>query len=161
VTDVPEPAAFRDGRLRWDARGVANVAVLLGLVLLIGMVGAFVRWRRRSFVPQRGTSIGADLGVLSDQPRVRVREVSMEGPDRVRLVLTPEADAGDGPVREPSPDLDFVVALGPDNGGFDLLHEWRRSASPLAIVIPPGSRLLRLRSIDSLQPLTLRRLDSG
>ena len=53
------------------------------------------------------------------------------------------------------------MSLGADDSGFDLLHEWRRSASPLAIVIPPGSRLVRLRSIDSLQPLTLRRLDAG
>ena len=33
--------------------------------------------------------------------------------------------------------------------------------NPLAIVMPPDSRIVRLRSIDDLQPLTLRRVDEG
>jgi hypothetical protein len=109
--------------------------------------------RRQGLVAQRGTSIGADLGALADQARVRVRSVMKEGPDRVRVVLTPEAD--------PETDLDLVVLLREDEFGFELLHEWKRSERSIAIVMPPDSRIVRLRSIDDLQPLTLRRVDEG
>jgi hypothetical protein len=140
---------------------VASVVVVLGLGLLIALAWTFIRRRRNSFVPQRGTSIGADLGALSDQPRVRIREVTTTGADRVRLVLTPDSDSVDGPGPEPSPDMELVVALAEDDHGLDLLHDWRRSGAVLAIVLPPGSRLVRLRSVDNLQPLTLHRLDEG
>jgi hypothetical protein len=137
---------------------MANVALVLVLLILIGLAVSVVNRRRRSLVPQRGTSIGADLGALSDKPRVRVREVATTGPDRVLVVLTPETGPGDSAGLTPS-DLDFVVTLREGESGFELLQEWKRSATSLAIVIPPDSRLVRLRSIDDLQPLTLRRAD--
>jgi hypothetical protein len=137
---------------------VANVVVLLLTVLLAWYAVSFVRRHRRGLVAERGMSIGADLGALADQPRVRVREVGYAGPNLVHIVLTPEPGPGDSPWLAPSPDLDLVVYLREEEFGFGLLHEWKRSERLLAIVEPPGSRIVRLRSIDDLQPLTLRRV---
>ncbi len=120
------------------------------VLVLFAVALSFVRRNRRSFVPRRGSSIGADLGALADQPRVQVVSVTQLGPERARLVLRPELEG---------PDLDLVVVLREGELGFELLHDWNRDGSLLAIVIPPGSRLVRLRSIDDLQPLTLRRAD--
>ena len=135
----------------WNARTVANVVLVLLVVLLALSVVSFLRRRRRGIVAERGTSIGADLATLADQPRVRVRSVTQAGPDRVRVILTPDA----------GPDLDLHVLLRDDEFGFQLLHEWKRSECAVAMVIPPDSRLVRLRSIDDLQPVTLRRVDKG
>jgi hypothetical protein len=134
---------------------MANVVVLLTVALLVVLAFSFVRRRRHSFVPRRGTSVGADLGALSDQPRVRVQEVALIGPDRVRLLLTPDRDGETEPTTRS--DLDAIVSVRDDQLG--LLRQWQERASPLAIVIPPESRLIRLRSIEDLQPLTLRRVD--
>jgi hypothetical protein len=138
---------------------VAYVAVVVLVAFLACYLGAIFRRRGRGIVARRGMSIGADLGALADQPRVRVRALTKAGPDRFHLVLTPEQGAADGPGLIPSSDLDLVVLLSEEDFGFNLLHEWKRSESPLAIVIPPDSRIVRLRSIDDLQPLTLRRVD--
>jgi hypothetical protein len=139
---------------------VANVATVLVLLLLIWGVVAILR-RSHGVVARRGLSVGADLGSLADKPRVRVRAVTKAGPDRVRLILTPEPGPADGPGHTTSPDLEFVVFLREEQSGFELLNEWKRSEGSLAIVLPPDSRLVRLRSIDGLQPLTLRRVDEG
>ncbi len=136
---------------------MANVEVVVLLLVLVGSALFFVNRRRASFIPQRGTSIGADLGALSDQPRVRIREVSLTEPGRVRLVLTPVTPPVDSSTHTASSDLDTVVSL--REGELEQLQAWQQAASVLAVVIPPGSRLLRLRSIDDLQPLTLRRVD--
>jgi hypothetical protein len=146
--------------MEWNARGMGSLVVVLLLALAIGFVVTFIQRHRRSLVGQRGMSIGADLGALSDQPRARVADVTRIGPDSIRLVLTPEAATDGGPAFPVSDDLVFVVSLGEADSGYQLLQEWRRSGSSLAVVIPPGSRLVRLRSIDSLQPLTLRRVDA-
>jgi hypothetical protein len=130
---------------------VGSVVVVVLVLVLFAVALSFVRRNRRSFVPQRGSSIGADLGALADQPRVQIVTVTQLGPERVRLVLRPELGE--------SPDLDLVVVLRDGELGFKLVHDWNRAASLLAIVIPPGSQLVRLRSIDDLQPLTLRRAD--
>jgi hypothetical protein len=140
---------------------MGSVVLVLVVLVLAWFAVSFVRSRRGTLVAKRGLSIGADLGSLSDQPRVRVEDVSVIGSDRVHLVLTPEP----GPPRdtrtiEPS-DLDVVVSLQHGDAGLDLLQEWRRSAQSLAMVVPPGSHLLRLRSVDDLQPLTLRRVDGN
>src|SRR5258708_2457670 len=142
---------------------MAYVALVVVVVFLVLYRGAIFRHRGRGIVARRGMSIGADVGALADKPRVRVRSVMIEGPDRVRVVLTPEPGGpeggapGVGPGVGPgtSPDLDLVVALNEDEFGFELLHEWKRSGTSIAMVIPPDSRLVRLRSIDDLQPLTL------
>jgi hypothetical protein len=140
---------------------MVNVVILLLVVLVTGLAVSFVLRRRRSLVPRRGLSIGADLGALADQPRVRVQAVTITGPDRVRVVLTPETGPADPSRRPISSDLDLVVTLREGDFGFELLHEWKQSASSLAIVIPPDSRLVRLRAIDDQQPLLLRRVDEG
>ena len=77
-------------------------------------------------------------------------------PGRVRLVLNPVPDAS-----APVPDLEVLVDLGADEFGFKQLEEWMRSQSVLAMVLPPDSHVLRLRALDDLQPLTLRRVDRG
>jgi hypothetical protein len=138
---------------------VANIVVVLVVALVAGSVMSVIRWRRRSLIPQRGTSVGADLGALLDQPRVRVRWITMTGPDRARLVLALDSESVAPPGLTTSPDIDLVVSLREGDFGLELLQQWQQSESSLAIVIPPGSRLVRLRSIADQQPLTLRRVD--
>jgi hypothetical protein len=138
---------------------VANVVLVLVVVLLIWGGFVVVRRRRHGLVAERGMSVGADLGALSDQPRVRVQSVTSAGADRVRVVLTPDPGPGDGPGGVSSPELDLTVLLGEDDFGFEMLHQWKRSQDVLAVVIPPDSRIVRLRSVGDLQPLTLRRAD--
>lgn len=140
---------------------MANIVILILIVLAAWYVVSLVRRRQQGIVARRGLSIGADLGTLADQPRVRVRAVTTSGPDRVRLVLTPETGPADGPGLPTSSDLDLVVSLGEEEFGFKLLHDWQRAQSSLAIVMPPNSRIVRLRSIDDLQPLTLQRVDQA
>jgi len=130
---------------------VANVVVILFVVVVCWFAISMVRRRRHGLVAERGFSIGADLGRLGDAPRVRVVAVTTAGPDRVRLALKPEI-TGD--------DLDLVVSLTEDDFGFGLLRDWQRSQAALAIVMPPDSRIVRLRAVDDLQPLTLRRVDA-
>ena len=144
---------------RRDARAVANIVLVLGVALLAWYLASMVRRHRRGVVAERGTSIGADLGTLADKPRVRVRAVTTAGPDRVRLVLTPETGPDHGPGPTTSADLELLVFLSEKEFGFALLHEWKRSQRSVAMVVPPGSHIVRLRSIDDLQPLTLRRVD--
>ncbi len=136
--------------------GVANAVLLFAAVLLPWYVVSYIRRHRRGIVAERGMSIGADLGALSDQARVRVDSVTSIGPDRIRVVLVPAPRPDDGAPRAPE-DLDLVVLMAPDDFGLQLLRDWMHSQVTLAIVVPPGSRLVRLRSIEDLQPLTLRR----
>ena len=70
-------------------------------------------------------------------------------------MLAPDVDPADGAAQQP--DLDLVVVLRDEDFGLELLDQWQQSQAVLAIVMPPGSRLVRLRSIDDLQPVTLRR----
>jgi len=138
---------------------VANVVLVLVAALLIWSMVTAVRRRRRGLVAERGLSIGADLGTLADQPRVRVGAVTTVGPDRVLVVLAPDAGLGDD--RPMGPDVEVLVELGPDEFAFEQLQEWQRSQAVVAMVTPPGSRILRLRGIEDLQPLTLRRVEKG
>ena len=131
---------------------MGSVVLVLLLALVVAFLVSAIRRRRRSLVGQRGTSIGADLGALSDQPRVRVADLTTIGPGSARLVLRPDPATAE--------DMVFVVSLKEGDSGYQLLEEWQRSGGLVAVVIPPASRLVRLRSIDTLQPLTLRRLDA-
>jgi hypothetical protein len=135
---------------------VANVVLVLVAALMVWFIVSRIRRHRRGLVAERGTSIGADLAALADQPRARVRSVAQDQPGRVRLVLSPVPDAS-----VPGPDLEILVDLGADEFGFNQLEEWMRSQSVLAMVLPPDSHVLRLRALDDLQPLTLRRVDRG
>jgi hypothetical protein len=138
---------------------VANIALIILVLVLAFYVISVVRRRQHGLVARRGMSIGADLGTLSDQPRVRVRAVTRTGPDRVHVVLSPEPGPVDGTKPGLASELDLDVSMREDEFGFELLHEWKRSERSIAIVMPPGSHIVRLRSIDDLQPLTLRRVD--
>ena len=123
--------------------------VVIIVVAVVWVVVAFVRNRRHGLEAKRGVSIGADLGKLADTPQVTVQAVTTTAPDRVRVVLTSQS----------GPDLDFVVSLSEQDFGFGLLRDWQRAGSAVAIVMPPDSHVVRLRSVEDLQPLTLRRVD--
>ncbi len=123
-----------------------TVAVLIVVAVALTSV---VRARRRSLVPKRGFGVAADLGGLADAPQVRLRSVTRTSADQVRVVF----GMTDGP------DLACDVSLEQGDFGSELLDEWQRGGTALAMVIPPQSRLIRLRAIESLQHLTLRRAD--
>jgi hypothetical protein len=118
--------------------------------VMVALLVAFLVWylrlmirRRDSIVAKRGMSVGADLAAMNAQPRVKVSAVGTIGPDRASLVLHAEDGA----------DLEMVVGL--RDGDLEMLTEWRDTASLLAMV-RTGRHLIRLRAIESLQPLTLR-----
>ena len=109
--------------------------------------------------------VRADLERLKEVPRVRVGELTMTGPDAARLVLVAvdaEEAEGSEPVAgngtDPAVGLEFEIEMNEGEPGYPLLQEWIRRRSVLGVVLPPDSRLIRLRSLDDLQPLTLRRL---
>ena len=126
------------------------VAIVVVIVVTCAVTWVF-RARRRSLVPKRGLGVGADLDGLAETPRVRIRSVTRTAPGRVRVVF----DQEDGP------DMEVMVSLPDDDFGLALLEEWQQDGSAIAIVIPPESQLIRLRSVESLQHLTLRRADDG
>ena len=136
--------------------------VIFLLLALVGLMAWFtisvVRRHGAGIVAQRGSSTGADLGALRDQPRVRISSVLKVGPDRFRITLAPAGPEDDESIPTEL-GLELVVSLNEDEFGFELLHEWKRSGTPLAIVVRPDTRVVRLRSLDDLQPLTLRRVD--
>ena len=130
------------------------IAIVLIVVLLVGYYGALARRRGRGIVARRGMGIGADLGSLADAPRMVVATVTRVGAEEVRLVLRPEPGTGDEHGQSPA-GLDVVVAIG-DDFAFQQLRTWQQTDTVVAMVLPPGGRLLRLRSVEDLQPLTLR-----
>jgi len=89
-------------------------------------------------------------------PRVRVQEVSVMGPDRVRLVLVAAGEDDDAAT---ATETEYLVALDADEPTFDILHGWQASHQVLGAVVPGESRIIRLRSLDDLQPVTLRRVE--
>ena len=131
---------------------MATVILVLAVFLVVWGALTFLRRRGHGIVARRGTSIGADLGTMADRPRMRVETVLKAGSDTVRLVLVPEAETAE---------LDLLVALNEDEFGYEQLHAWKRDRTWLAVVLPPASRIVRLRSTEDLQPLTLRRVDDG
>lgn len=133
---------------------MGNLVVYFIGALLIGGVVATIRRRRRGIVAERGIGVGADLGGLADAPRVRVRRVQLTGPDRAEVILVPDDGEGEDEIR-------YTVWLEGGDFGYDLLNEWQRDNEPVAIVLPPGGRLIRLRSASTLQHLTLRRMDGN
>ena len=130
------------------------MASFLFVVVAVAVVSALIYRVIKhgdGIVARRGMSVGADLGALSDARRMRVEIVSDIGTERVRVILTP---------LEPSPssgEEDMVVVLGRDEFGYELLQRWQQSGEAVGLVLPPGGRLVRLRSINDLQHLTLRR----
>jgi hypothetical protein len=135
---------------------------------LVGVVGITI-WRRRAqLIPQRGMGVRADIGRLRDAPRVRVSELTMTAPDAARLALEtvqgPDATDSD-PAEEqraddgPGVTFEFSIAINESEPGYPLLQDWIERQCILGVVLPPDSPLIRLRCLDDLQPLTLRRLD--
>jgi hypothetical protein len=137
---------------------VTLIIVLLLIGVITGLFVSFLR-KRGGIVSVRGMSSGADAALLSDQRRVRIVAVSDAGPDRLRVVLA-AANGGSSELTAPdAPDLDVIVALGPSDFGFGLVDGWARAGTVLALVMPERSRIIRLRSLDDQQPVTLRRVD--
>lgn len=171
------PDSRRRQRGTWSGavgrRDIPYDQTITGLIsLLIWFVGACVIaitiWRKRAqLVSQRGMGVRADLARLHDVPRVRVSELTITGPDVARLALV-AAQGGDGDATEESADaradpasfvgLEFSIAMNESDPGFPLLHDWIDRQCVLGVVMPPDSRLIRLRCLEDLQPLTLRRL---
>jgi len=113
---------------------------------------------RSAIVPVRGMSTTADVGRLRDMPRVVVRDLTLTDADVARLTLESAADSH--PAESPSaPESEYLVALNAGDPEYHVLIDWVAHRSVLGIVLPPGSRLLRLRNVDDLQPITLRRVD--
>jgi hypothetical protein len=136
--------------------------VLFVIVLvLLNYYAVRAVWRRRSrIVPLRGFGTAADLGRLrQDVPRVRVRDISVVGPDETRLTVGPVRDPQDPDLGLDDAETEYRIAMDERDPGFEILHDWLSDQTVLGIVLPPESRLIRLRSVDGLQPLTLRRLD--
>jgi hypothetical protein len=137
---------------------VSSVAVVVVAVLLVAYVVWVLRRRGEGLVARRGLSVGADLAALDSEPRAVVTALHLVGPDRARLVLEAEGSGPAGGFVDASGG-EFEVALRAEDPGFDILRAWQQSRSVVAVVTPPGGRILRLRCLDDLQPLTLRRLD--
>jgi len=128
----------------------------------VSVIGITV-WRRRAqLVPARGMGVRADVELLHDVPRVRVRSLTMTDPETAQLDLVatdaPEGEDADGVNGAQLVALEFSIAINESDPGFRLLHEWIERQCVLGIVMPADSRIIRLRCLEDLQPLTLRRL---
>jgi hypothetical protein len=136
----------------------AMTSIVIIVVVIVVVLGVFrlLRSHGQGLAARRGLS--ADLAAMADRPQVRVREVSSVAPGRVRVVLVPDGvegidDVGDAAV------MDLIVSLEEDTFALRVLREWQEAQVSLAVVEPPGGRLVRLRSTVDLQHLTLRRAD--
>jgi hypothetical protein len=138
---------------------IVGIGLLLFIALVSWLIVASIWRRRQSIVGRRGWGIRADVGRLHDVPRVRVQEVSVMGPEQVRLVLaSARPDGADGGPAAAA-ETEYFVAVDADEPAFAILRGWQASQQELGAVVPTDSRIIRLRSLDDLQPLTLRRLD--
>jgi len=128
---------------------------------------AITIWRRRAqLVSVRGMGVRADLTRLHEVPRVRVTELTMTGPNAAHLALVTATASGEDDTEseemtyEEGPiGLEFSIEMNESEPGWGLLREWMQHQSVLGCVVPPDSRLIRLRCLEDLQPLTLRRLE--
>jgi hypothetical protein len=120
------------------------------------LVARAILRRRATLVSRRGFGVGADLQRLNEVPRVRVCEVSITGPDVTRLGLVPARTEDQSNVVTG----DISVALNSSDPEYALLREWLERGSDLGVVMPDGGELIRLRNLEDLQPLTLRRVDA-
>ena len=127
------------------------MVVLLVVVVVVAGVASVVRTRRHTLVPKRGFGVGADLAGLAETPTVRIRSLARTSPTEVRVVFVGEGG--------PEDEREVRLALSDEDYGLELLEEWQQAGSRLAVVVPPESRILRLRSVTTLQHLTLRRAD--
>jgi len=137
---------------------IAGLVWIVACALIIGYVLRAIWHRRLQLITARGTGVRADLGALRDVPRARVSELQMEGPDVARIVLVAIGTDGDGTGAVPV-ENEMLVGLREGEPGFAILRDWLEHRSVLGVVMPPETRIIRLRGLDDLQPLTLRRVD--
>ena len=135
-----------------------SLVVVIGFLVLVWLVVRTLLRHRSSLFSVRGYGVRADIGRMQDAPRVRIQGLATVGHDRTRIAFVPSDDSRTGEPDGPVDDV-FVVELGEHDASYELLRRWFNQRADLAIVIPPGSRIIRLRSISDLQPLTLRRID--
>jgi hypothetical protein len=134
--------------------------LLLVVVVAAGLIASGIWRRRSSLISTRGFGVRADVERLHDLPQVRVSEVTVTDPNVARLVLA-DANVSDADSSDSSPvELVFSVELDEADRRFDLLHEWLERQSVLGIVLSSENQILRLRCLEDLRPLTLRRLDT-
>jgi hypothetical protein len=131
----------------------------IGLVIVMVWAARSVLRHRSSLISVRGFGIRADIGRLNDVPRVRIQTLAAIGDQRTRLVVASSPEKVEsGSVSDPV-ELTFIVELDEQDAGFAQLHEWLEGQADLGFVLPPAGRIVRLRSIEDLQPLTLRLVD--
>lgn len=132
------------------------ILVIAGLTWLLW--SAILR-HREQVISVRGMSTTADVGRLHDMPRVQARDLTMMGPDSAYLTVMTTANPEGANPDPVGTEAEFLIAINESDPGFAIIQDWIERQSILGMVVPPASRLLRLRSVDDLQPLTLRRLD--
>jgi len=165
----PDAVVRKPERSTCEAGRITTALFLIVLVLANIVVIRAVLRRRSRLVGQRGLGTGADVGRLrNDVPRVRIQSLVVVGPSRARLRFDPVSDSplgdatvGDAPEEGPAAagsEVEYLIEIDERASGFRILHDWLEHRSVLGIVMPSGTPLIRLRGIDDLQPLTLRRL---
>ncbi|HTD50923.1 MAG TPA: hypothetical protein VK771_10005 [Acidimicrobiia bacterium] len=128
--------------------------------VVIGFVASEV-WRRRARLFNRhGMGMHADVERLYQLARVCVSGLTMTGRDVARLGLSRNHANNHIDRTLDMVEGDYLVALKESDSEFELLHRWLEHQNVLGVVLPPQSRIIRLRCLDDLQPLTLRRLDA-
>ncbi len=139
-----------------------TIVLFVIALVLVNYYAVRAVWRRRArLVPVRGYGPAADVGRLrEDVPRVRVRALTVLGPDEARLTLGPVPDREESTGGSDGPETEYRIALDGRDPGFAILSDWLDDQTVLGAVLPEGTALIRLRSVDDLQPLTLRRLDA-
>ena len=135
--------------------------LLLVIAGLTWLLWSAILRHRSQVVSVRGMSTTADVGRLHDMPRVQAHDLTMMGADSAYLtVVSLENPEGANPDAAGT-ESEFLIAINQGDPGWGILQDWIAHGTVLGIVVPPESRLLRLRSVDDLQPLTLRRLDAA
>jgi hypothetical protein len=128
--------------------------------VVIGFVASEI-WRRRARLFSRQyMGMHADVERLYELPRVCVTGLTMTGRDAARLALSPKHANDHTDHALAMVEGDYLVALHESDSEFELLRGWLEHQNVLGVVVPPESRIIRLRCLEDLQPLTLRRLDT-
>jgi hypothetical protein len=134
--------------------------MLLVAVLVAWWIARAI-WRRRAgLISTRGFGVRADVEHLHDLPQVRVSALTMTDANVARLVLADANTKGSDASDSNRVELVFSVELNGSDRRFDLLREWLEDQSVLGVVLSPENQIIRLRCLEDLRPLTLRRLDT-
>jgi hypothetical protein len=136
-----------------------STVYFIGLLCVLVLVTRFLIRHRASLISARGFGVGADIGRLHDVPRVRVRTLTAMGDHRAQLVVVAAPGEEPEPVNDPL-EVTFVVELDANDRSYAQLREWLDGQTDLGIVVPEDTRIIRLRSIVDMQPLTLRLLEA-